>query len=138
MNEIYGLMNQKPDRYTTQYSNGLIDDVYIFNRLLSEVEIGLLFEDNPLCIRTSIGPSISSPYSLFPNPSSGMINIKREDSEGAEVDVSITDIQGRTVFRNNWDEGLEKTIDLSKQGQGVYFLKVIDGDKTFVKKVVLE
>lgn len=77
--------------------------------------------------------SQTSQIIVYPNPSKGLIHIKLG---GKQAQLEISTITGNVIF-----EKLATTneqIDLSKQKQGVYFLKIITDGKAEVKKLIIE
>lgn len=77
----------------------------------------------------------SSSLSIFPNPTSGVVNININDKTIDKVEV--VDALGNTVLSAEYDDN-EVSIDLTKFGTGVYFVKVTSEDDTVVEKVVLK
>jgi hypothetical protein len=72
---------------------------------------------------TSVFENSSLTVKLFPNPTTGMINI----SFGAEVVIEslvIIDVTGRIILKNQELNVSELTLDLSNESNGVYFLKL--------------
>ena len=77
----------------------------------------------------------SSSLSIFPNPTSGVVNISISDKVIDKVEV--VDALGNTVLSVECDNN-EISIDLAKFGTGVYFVKVSSESDTVVEKVVLK
>jgi hypothetical protein len=79
--------------------------------------------------------------SVFPNPSSGIINLQMESLNSEIVDIKITNINGQVVFNENNIEvnsSLKKKIDLNTAVDGVYTI-FIKGDNYVVdKKIILK
>jgi hypothetical protein len=74
-------------------------------------------------------------FSVFPNPTSGSFTIQRSLSEVCTI--QIYDPQGRVILQreNVTDKTLD--LDLSKQAEGIYLLKVQDNDgKIEIKRIV--
>lgn len=67
---------------------------------------------------------------VYPNPSSDFITIKNEKV----IDkIELSDAEGRKIFEF---KGV-KTIDISKQPSGVYYLKIdLKNEKTQIKKII--
>jgi len=61
---------------------------------------------------------------IYPNPTSGLVKLSDEVIDLYDFEIIITDIQGKLVFK----ERNTRTIDLSSQKNGMYFLR-IDFDK---------
>lgn len=64
---------------------------------------------------------------VFPNPTTGMVNI---DAEGLNR-VEVLDMTGRTVLTSN-----ATTVDMSNLSNGVYMFRVVTDNGTSLKKVV--
>ena len=77
---------------------------------------------------------------FFPNPSKGMLNMKANFSEETELTVEITDILGKTYFREQYSIGLSfsKTLDLSSLSKGIYLLKTSGDNFLRTEKIVLQ
>lgn len=77
----------------------------------------------------------SSKLSIFPNPTSGIVNISISDKVIDKVEV--LDAIGNTILSVECDNN-EVSIDLTKFGTGVYFVKVTSESDTVVEKIVLK
>ena len=74
--------------------------------------------------------------SLFPNPSTGIVNLKTPFSEKAEIE--ICDVLGSRILYSE-HASFEFSIDLSQQQKGIYFLKAKSGNKiSTTQKIVLQ
>ncbi|MBA7567617.1 hypothetical protein ES708_09332 [subsurface metagenome] len=69
---------------------------------------------------------------IFPNPSTGMFQVQGEDIERIEV----YNLQGQILQSVKGNE--INRIDLGQQSKGIYFVKVIQGDRYRIRKLVLE
>lgn len=75
----------------------------------------------------------SSNFAMYPNPSTGIINISTTEA----VNVEVVDITGKTVHQANALES-NASLDLSALPKGVYLVKV-KGEKTNVtEKLILK
>jgi len=67
---------------------------------------------------------------VFPNPTSGLLNIFIEGANG-EVQLRVMNTMGTSLGTYNFVPGtngmIEKSIDLSEQAAGIYFLQA-EGD----------
>lgn len=72
--------------------------------------------------------------SIFPNPSSGQINIEGNFISGSGR-VTITDASGRLVLQIS-DIRREEKIDVGKLANGLYYLKLSNGKDTYIDKFV--
>jgi len=76
----------------------------------------------------------------YPNPSEGQFTL-RFTGKKVPTEVKIIDMMGQEVFRENISDfggSYDKKIDLSEKDAGVYILQVIQNDKSWSKKVVVE
>lgn len=77
--------------------------------------------------------SIGIVLDIYPNPTNGMIQVK---SSSDIKTVSITDAQGRTILHETVNQSLFQS-DLSKQPNGIYFIRInLDGHE-ISRKIVL-
>jgi hypothetical protein len=75
--------------------------------------------------------------SIFPNPSNGKFQIK---SIGTDVrKLEIYDGLGKVIYSNSKINGQESNeVDLSTYPKGIYFVKIFDGVKIYMEKIVLK
>lgn len=66
-------------------------------------------------------------FSLFPNPSKGVLNVKLNDEL---FDYVITDVSGKILMKQN---KVQSNMDVSFLSSGVYFIRIMQGDKHGVK-----
>jgi len=66
-------------------------------------------------------------WSIFPNPTTGIITIKAEEVESVEV----INLQGKQIYT-----GKETEIDLSSQPKGIYIIKVTTDKQTVTRKLI--
>lgn len=71
--------------------------------------------------------------SIYPNPSTGLININASQQINS---IEIINILGETIISKN-NIYSQTTFDLSNN-KGIYFIKVKLDDKTFIKKVIVQ
>ncbi|MEZ4874857.1 MAG: M36 family metallopeptidase [Flavobacteriaceae bacterium] len=76
-------------------------------------------------------------FVVYPNPSNGMINILSKESLG-ETQISIVDMNGRTVYTAKVDLGNQTTIDASKLTEGIYIVKVDSGSQSYNTKLIIQ
>ena len=77
--------------------------------------------------------------SLYPNPSSGLINIKVGGGWDAVPVVSVFDAVGRQVMASVSETGADQLqLDLSGQAAGTYLVKIRIGTEVVLRKVQLK
>ncbi|WP_223034611.1 T9SS type A sorting domain-containing protein [Hanstruepera marina] len=78
-------------------------------------------------------------FALYPNPNNGEFTLSL-NSSNPEINVSVYDIQGRSVFNNSFQNAgaFNQVISLNNAQSGIYLVKVTDGDKQTIKKILIE
>ncbi len=76
-------------------------------------------------------------FIIFPNPSSGMVNI-RAIQEAGDAQVTIYDINGRAVITS--DVAMQNTVSINAQGlyAGVYLITIEGDNYTHTAKLIME
>lgn len=135
--------------------NGILDDIGIWNRVLTPQEIQNVF-NNGICyqtvtvtdtliiklIITGYNPiTYQNTIKVYPNPTNDQLIIDNGDWAALKgYQLKITNSLGQQVFQSAINQQLF-TIDLSKwPGRGAYFVYVIDvqGNMIDVRKVILQ
>ena len=79
-------------------------------------------------------PTKDVAISLYPNPSSSLVNIKAENTIKS---TELYDVQGRLIQINKEDSN-EVVLDISTYNSGIYFIKVTTDVGSQIKKIVKE
>ena len=76
---------------------------------------------------------------VFPNPNTGEFIIKLSPIS-KEVHVEVFDVRGRRIYTNYFidEELINETINLHHAQAGLYVLKLTDGSKETVKKIIIK
>ncbi len=74
---------------------------------------------------------------IYPNPSSGKINVKVSGISNQEVVVTVYNTVGTQVAEARDAQGNEISVDLNNHATGVYMVKVSTGGQSITKKVTL-
>lgn len=105
-----------------------IDDVGIWNRVLTSTEISQIYSSN---LATAEAKVTKSNLSIAPNPADDVlyVNIPLKGKNA----YKIYDVNGRTVISGELDDS--KTINISSLMKGAYFLEINGVSNTkFIKK----
>jgi photosystem II stability/assembly factor-like uncharacterized protein len=81
--------------------------------------------------------SLSSDFSVFPNPVSNTITVEISDLNQSEVDVTVFNMQGQLLIEQTISQARTE-IDVSSIARGVYYIRVEDKDRTGVRKFIRE
>ncbi len=79
--------------------------------------------------------SFSNTITIYPNPTSGIINIQLGQAEKAQI--KITDVLGNSVYAPTLKGANNSTIDLSAEANGVYFISIQTNEGIVNKKIVI-
>lgn len=97
----------------------------------------LSLEDDPFIIpvETHEKPLVVSDLKIYPNPTSGVLNIECIDCafDGENYQLEIYNSLGQRVFQSDW----QNQIDLGNSPQGVYIIRLLaDGYPLSQKRIV--
>ncbi|MEN8229699.1 MAG: T9SS type A sorting domain-containing protein [Bacteroidota bacterium] len=81
---------------------------------------------------TNSGISNDTRISIYPNPTSGIINIESANSDIQSV--AVTDMSGKLIMQQATATN-HLTINLSDQPAGIYFIEIHANDEIILKKV---
>jgi PKD repeat protein len=158
--DVPELCNEDWDPYTLtegqpgggEYSGDYVTEGMYFHPTeagIGEHMITYTFTDEYGCINSAdqtvsvvncvgIGENEAVGLELFPNPTTGTLNLNISADQFNDADLSIIDAVGKEVYRQeglNINGKYSTSIDLSEQPQGIYFV-VINGEKQHVTKKV--
>jgi hypothetical protein len=90
----------------------------------------------PSCLLLNVGveesQTMNNPLNIFPNPSLDFINVSYKP-QTKNPQFEIIDVSGKTVLSSR-----EQQINISKLPQGIYLLKIQDGELMLSKKFIKE
>lgn len=78
---------------------------------------------------------------LYPNPNNGKFNLNFTLNNKGDAEVVVYDMQGKQVYSEklpNFQGEYNKPIDISSNAKGIYFVKILQGKHTQVKKISLD
>jgi hypothetical protein len=118
--------------YNSKYSTfeGVIDEIRIYKKALSEAEIHSLFNEP----NTSIELKYNKPDILvYPNPTVDILTIEAKGIN--QYYVGIVNLLGQEVFYDDYKESINQ-IDLSKYNPGIYAITIKSDDFISTKKII--
>ena len=98
-------------------NNIAVDDLKIYNRVLTQAEITSLYNNNSILSSQSYN-SQNLKATIYPNPTSDNFTIEMENEVKS---VEVYSIQGQTVMISN-----SKNIDVSNLSKGMYLVRIED------------
>ena len=78
---------------------------------------------------------------IYPNPTSGLVNITLKSEKQIAGDISITNINGQIVFTTSFDQSAsaeKMKVDLTELPRGVYYIRITSDWFTKIEKIVLD
>ncbi|MEO1259800.1 MAG: T9SS type A sorting domain-containing protein [Bacteroidota bacterium] len=95
-------------------------------------ELWDFFSSYTLCDEmVSVGENrFESHFSVYPNPASTEVNVVFPI--GLETKITISDMRGQLLI----SEINQNRIDISSLAKGLYFLKIEEGQKVLIKKII--
>lgn len=82
-----------------------------------------------------------SEFRIFPNPSPGNVQIFINSSLSGNADLSVSDVSGRLIQHQpiNLSNGTQTIrLDLTDADGGVYFVRLIDGNRSISKRLIIK
>jgi hypothetical protein len=79
--------------------------------------------------------SLNNGLSIYPNPTSGIVNLEFAENTTATVDVF--NVLGERVMTSTFNTNGVRTIDLGALNNGVYYMNVTAGSLTATRKITL-
>jgi hypothetical protein len=79
-------------------------------------------------------------YQVFPNPSSGIVNLSVNNNEAKDLTITVCSLLGETVYYSKevlFEDDLSLKIDLSNVANGVYFIRLGSKNKSYTKKIII-
>ena len=81
--------------------------------------------------------SLNNSVSVFPNPASGIINVKSSVSED-NMQLVINNYLGQPVYSEKFSGAFKTQVDLSNFANGIYAVQLITSKGTINKTVTLQ
>lgn len=93
---------------------------------------------NTYCLTVGIDKmKDNNPLLIMPNPTSGFLKVEFE-VELNNGNIELFNILGERVYSETIFRESKKEINLKNISQGIYFVKVFDGEKSYCKKLIVE
>lgn len=94
---------------------------------------------NPLTVGTGEHNGVNSTIQIYPNPTSGIVNIQFSIFASEKAYISVYNLIGEKVLEKEFDPSFEMLLplDLSGNVPGMYLVTVQTGDEVTTKRVML-
>lgn len=100
----------------------------------------LWLDDASVTLPTGINESMSTEndIEIFPNPSTGLINIHTSTKNDEEQFVEVYNLLGAKIHVSEKSKLSNYTLNLSNQPKGVYVVKIYRGEKCTTRKIIVQ
>ena len=119
--------------------------IYIYLRALCDADNNFVSSWASDVYTTVSGGKIaqleSSEFEVYPNPTSGLVNINFVNTQPTDYQLLIVDAYGKEVYKDQIvSEMLDSqfNIDLSNYSKGVYIVKIIGNQATYTRRLILQ
>ncbi|AXG69385.1 metallo-peptidase family M12B Reprolysin-like protein [Kordia sp. SMS9] len=78
-------------------------------------------------------------FAIWPNPTSGKFIVKFTSTSSEDITIDVFDIRGRAIFTKKYDNTTNFTeeLNISSAQAGLYMVRVNDGERVTVKKLIV-
>ena len=90
-------------------------------------------------LNTSTENLTDSKWSVFPNPVDDFMIVQTSERSSEQLEIQLLDITGKLIstwYKTNEQEDI--VLDVNKDWNGIYVLKISNGDWTQIERVVIE
>lgn len=79
-------------------------------------------------------------FVVYPNPNNGEFNVKFNSSSTTKIEITLHDIQGRSIFNQSFENTgvFDQKLKLDNVQSGIYIVTVQDGPIKEVRRIVVE
>ncbi|GEM_PF-1753018 len=119
---------------TTDFFNGFIDEVNVFNRVLSDADIAMLYLYDDCSAASVYDQQWSGKVQVFPNPVSDYLMVNFEGQSNPR-EIRILNALGQTILVENTTEQYNK-LDLSNLNPGAYILQISSEEGVYMQKIM--
>lgn len=95
----------------------------------------------PLACEVSLVNPLGAAIATFPNPTSGQLHVRFENTREATAQLRVADLYGKVLMEEEW-RGLSpnetRSINLGEWAKGIYFLEVQLGEELIRKRILLQ
>ncbi len=118
------------------YFDGDIDEVRIYNRILSLCDICELqnYKDETAIIQNEASPLYN--LKIYPNPTDSLLTIELPQNLTGKYYYEIYDNNNKLIFNGHLEK--QKQVDIKKLSKGIYFIVVKNNNQVLNGKFIVE
>ncbi len=138
-----------------RYFKGSIDDILVYNRVLTNEEIKSIYIDNAICYqKTQVSDTLKitslattglndlplnfGTVKVYPNPTSDILNIVY-DNPSINYSIKLTDNLGNVVYASQLNEA-NTQLNISSYSKGLYMIQILNNTNNILdtKKIIFQ
>jgi hypothetical protein len=83
--------------------------------------------------------ALTSALNVYPNPSNGVFNVSMDLGSAVDMNISVTDLQGKVVYTESISNAtnLNSTLNLAHLNKGVYIFRAATATGSAIQKIVI-
>lgn len=94
--------------------------------------------NNRINVSNGITSSVPLSMQVFPNPTTGLVNLKLSDFTSTLTSIEVINTLGAVVLQKEVKDASNIELDLTNQSSGVYMIRVMNGTNELTKKLIKE
>jgi hypothetical protein len=77
---------------------------------------------------------------IYPNPTTGKVNISFQPKSNENIILEVYDIRGRAILNQTYQSTgrFEETLTLDNAQSGMYLLSITNGNQKVTKKIIVD
>jgi subtilisin-like proprotein convertase family protein len=95
-----------------------------------------------LCLSPTIGieENTFEDFAIYPNPNNGSFHVLLNSKSNSNINIQVYDIRGRTIFNNSYESAarFNQEITLNNAQSGMYLVKISDGERQTIQKIIIK
>jgi hypothetical protein len=121
---------------TTQFYNGAIDEIRIYNYAMTEKEIKNLYSGTPAVTSNKQQLGKNKSLKVFPNPASDFLHYELTDKISKITEIQLIDLSGKIIM-NTKNVSNHGKLNISNISEGIYHIRLIGKDNSEYKKRIV-
>jgi hypothetical protein len=89
-------------------------------------------------IKSNVQNHNTSPFILYPNPSTGKFRLANSTYAEITGKIYITDAMGKLVYEKSVQSRWQIEFNLSNEPKGIYYVKIVEDDFVSTNKIVID
>jgi hypothetical protein len=123
--------NEVIEWYVNGSPQSVTDEVFTYENLQEDINVTVEFD-----LIQNILENNNNGFSIYPNPTTGIINLTVCEALVSVKNIEITDITGKTIKNFPIDSFSNFQINISHLQNGVYLLKVETETRVYIQKII--